>query len=63
MRLELRPSEELAGLVSAEPVIVPPGVSEVDVRILPAAGRVRAPRRLYADNPGTAVQKGDLPVF
>ena len=61
VRLELRPSEELAGLVTAEPVIVPPGVSEVDFRILPAASpRLRGDYTLIIR--GTAVQKGDLPV-
>jgi hypothetical protein len=69
VRLELRPAEEDGAggvsplsLLSAEPVVVPPGQTEVDFRIT-----VANDPRLVGDHTltirGTALQQGRLPVI
>lgn len=59
VRLELRPSEELAGLVKAEVVIVPPGRDEVEFPIT-IAPSVKGKHVLTIR--GTALEKGTLPA-
>ena len=54
-------SEELAGLLKAEPVVVPPGQAEVDFRIT-AANDPRMVGEHTLTICGTALQKGSLPV-
>jgi hypothetical protein len=61
VRLELRLPEELAGLLAAEAVVVPPGQSEAVMRVTWAKGaRLRGEYTLVIR--GTALQGGNLPV-
>jgi hypothetical protein len=61
VRLELRPPEELVGVMKAEPVVVQPGQNEVDFVITTADDpRVLGEKTLTIR--GTAWQKSDLPV-
>ncbi|HXD86946.1 MAG TPA: hypothetical protein VN641_10650, partial [Urbifossiella sp.] len=61
VRLELRVPEELAGLLTAEPVEVPAGQTEADFRVTAAADpRLPGWRKLTIR--GTALPAPDLPV-
>jgi hypothetical protein len=61
VRLELLPPEGLAGLLKAEPVVVPPGQAEVDFAV-----RAADDPRLLGDRTltirGTALQQGRWPA-
>jgi hypothetical protein len=61
VRLELHPPEVLAGLVKAEPVVVPPGRGEVDF-LITAADDPRVAGEQTLTIRGTALQKGYLPA-
>ncbi len=62
VRLELLPSEELPGLLKAEPIVVPAGLAEVDYRIA-----ITNDPRLTGDQTftirATAMQPGNLAVI
>ena len=61
VRLELRVPEELAGLLTAEPVEIPAGQTEADFRVTAAADpRLPGWRKLTIR--GTALPAPDLPV-
>ena len=62
VRLELRPGEELEGLLRAEAVVVPAGQSEVDFRIV-VADDPRVVGEHVLTIRGTALQPGSLPVI
>jgi hypothetical protein len=61
VRLELRPPEELAGLLRAEPVVVPPGQAEVDFPVT-AADDPRVVGEHTLTIRGTALERGYLPA-
>jgi hypothetical protein len=61
VRLELRPPEELAGLVKADPVTVAAGQAEVDFPITITADPRAAGEHVVTIR-GTAIQRGNLPV-
>jgi hypothetical protein len=61
VRLELLPPEDLAGLLRAEPVVVPPGRSEVDF-VVSAADDPRVVGEHTLTIRGTALHKGHLPA-